>query len=138
MKVLFIYTNFNGYHEQTYSFGLASLVSIAKQEGHSTKVSILSSECDIDPVISLIKSWEPEVIAFTSVSSQFPTIIKISDKIKEIKPDIIMVCGGVHTSLFPESLKEAPSLNGIFRGESEILIYGFSQKGDRERGLSRG
>lgn len=125
MKVLFVYTNFNGYHTQTYSFGLASLVSIAKQEGHSTNVFILHSENDYDPFISLVKSWEPEVIVYTAVSSQFPVIVEISNKIKEINPDIVMVCGGVHTSLFPESLKEAPSLNGVFRGECEYSFIDF-------------
>jgi hypothetical protein len=35
MNVLFIYTNINGAHEETYAFGLASLVAVAKMGGVS-------------------------------------------------------------------------------------------------------
>ena len=30
MNLLFVYTNINGFHEDIYSFGLASIVSVAR------------------------------------------------------------------------------------------------------------
>ena len=42
MKVLFVYTNINGFHADSYGFGLAHIMSVTKQAGHEIKlVSIL-------------------------------------------------------------------------------------------------
>jgi hypothetical protein len=57
MDVLFIYSNINGFHEDSYHFGLASIVvSVTKEEGHNVKVSIISDEMDFPS--SLAKSTQ--------------------------------------------------------------------------------
>ena len=71
MNVLFIYTNIKGFHEDTYSFGLASIVSIAKKNNYNTKVILVKTQDEYQDVLDEIQSFKPGIAAFTSVSSQF-------------------------------------------------------------------
>lgn len=133
MDILFIYTNINGTHEETYAIGFASIVAVTKKEGHNVKVMIVKNREDYSRVYAEIASFNPRIVAFTAVSSQFTFVKEISEGIKKIRPDIITVCGGVHTTIFPECVLEAPGLDGIFRGESEYSFVEFLQKVDQNK-----
>ena len=41
MKILFAYTNINGFHYDNYHFGVGSLVQTAVDKGHDVNVKIL-------------------------------------------------------------------------------------------------
>ena len=41
MKILFAYTNINGFHYGNYHFGVGSLVQIAVKNGHDISVKVL-------------------------------------------------------------------------------------------------
>jgi hypothetical protein len=70
MNVLFIYTNINVAHEETYAFGLASLVAVAKRDGFACKVTIAKTRKDYAAILQEIATFSPAVVALTSVSSQ--------------------------------------------------------------------
>ena len=133
MDILFIYTNINGTHKETYAIGLASIVAVTKKEGHNVKVIIVKNREEYSKVFKEFSSFNPRIVAFTSVSSQFNFVIELSESIKKIKSDVITVCGGVHTTIFPECILDAPYLDGIFRGESEYSFVEFLQKVDQNR-----
>lgn len=125
LNVLFVYTNINGTHEETYSFGLASIVSYTKKNGYFAKVIIVKNRDDYNTLFQTLTEFKPRVVAFTSVSSQFVFVSELASDIKKLDSGIITVCGGVHTTIFPECLLEAPSLDGIFIGESELSFAEF-------------
>lgn len=124
MNVLFIYPNINGYHEDTYAFGLASIVSIAKSSGYNAKVIIVKTKQDYSKVVEYISAYNPKVVGFTSVSSQFNFVKEMAADIKKINSDTIIVCGGVHPTINPECVLESDFLDGIFMGESD---YSFAE-----------
>ena len=62
MKVFFVYTNINGFHENCYSPGLAYIVSSTLKNGHEARV------------IDEIETYMPRVIGFTAVASQFSAV----------------------------------------------------------------
>ena len=125
LKVLFVYTNINGTHEETYSFGLASIVSYVKKMGYVAQVAIIKTKEDYPSYYRNFLEFNPGVVAFTSVSSQFGYVKEIATEIKRLDPSVITVCGGVHPTIFPECLLESPSLDGIFVGESELSFGEF-------------
>jgi radical SAM superfamily enzyme YgiQ (UPF0313 family) len=133
MDVLFIYTNINGTHEETYAIGFASIVAVTKKEGHNVKVIIVKNREEYSKVFKEISIFNPRIVAFTAVSSQFNFVIEISEGIKKVRSDTITVCGGVHPTIFPECVLDAPYLDGIFRGESEYSFVEFLQKVDQNR-----
>ena len=74
-----------------------------------------------------VKIFNPDVIGFTAVSSQFSFVADLCDLAKNIKPQVMTVCGGIHPTLYPECLQEAPNLDVIFRGDSEVPFLNFLQ-----------
>ena len=79
MKVLFCYTNINGFHEDSYSFGLAHIMGVTREAGHEIKlVSILDKE-GYQEVTDTFKEFKPEVVGFTTVSSQWSFAVELSE-----------------------------------------------------------
>ncbi|RJP27184.1 MAG: radical SAM protein [Candidatus Omnitrophota bacterium] len=128
MNILFIYTNINAYHSDYYSFGLASIISVTKASGHTARLSIVNSFNDYRMVLREIDEFNPQVIGFTSVSSQFMFVNKLAAKIKEKYKDTIIVCGGTHPTINPDCLLESRDIDGIFIGEAENSFIEFLQK----------
>ena len=45
MKILFVYTNINGFHADSYGVGLAHIMSVTRDAGHEIKlISIFEKE----------------------------------------------------------------------------------------------
>ncbi len=130
MKVLFIYSNVNGFHENCYSPGLAYIVSITRKSGFESKVLIVRNKNDYLRVKNLVRTYRPRIIGFTAVSSQFSTITELARLVKNVDERIITVCGGVHPTIYPECLLEEDSLDGVFIGESEHAFVEFLQRID--------
>jgi anaerobic magnesium-protoporphyrin IX monomethyl ester cyclase len=134
MKLFFIYTNIDGYHENCYSFGLASIVAMARSRGHECKVSVVRERSKFDEVLNEVAAYGPALVGFSSVSSQFSYVKDLAKQIKKRNNNIYTVCGGVHPTINPECIKESGSLDAIFIGESE---YSFVEFLDRlEKGES--
>ncbi len=125
MNLLFVYTNVNGFHEDIYSFGLASIVSVAREAGHTTRILIVRNKDEYSGVLGEVASFRPRVVGFTAVSSQFAFVKELAAAIKSQFPDVITVCGGVHPTINPECLLEADALDGVFVGESELAFRDF-------------
>lgn len=127
MNVLFIYTNINGAHEETYSFGLASLVAVAKNGGFKCRVRIARTCDDYQKILNDIAEFSPCIVALTSVSSQFSIVKEIASLIKKADNSVTVVCGGVHPTVKPDSIHEAADIDAFFIGESEPAFATFLQ-----------
>lgn len=128
MKVLFVYTNINGFHENCYSPGLAYIVSSTRNSGHNAKVIIVRSKSDYKLVVDEVITFIPQVIGFTAVASQFGAVKELARLVKDNVENVIAVCGGIHPTTHPECILESDSLDGIFVGESEFAFVEFLHK----------
>lgn len=136
--VLFIYTNVNGFHSDVYSFGIGYLSSVLKNNGFSTGLVIVRSRKDYKKVLAAALEHRPAVVGFSSVSSQFVFVSELAKMIKKVH-DCIVVCGGVHPTIFPDCLISVPYFDGIFIGESEHSFTDFVSKvtrGDRYKDVN--
>lgn len=120
MNILLVITNINGFHEVPYSFGLSSIASYIKNKGYNTKILSIREENEYDGFCEEVKSFNPRVVGFSSVSSQFHHVKKIAELIKNIDENIFIVCGGIHSTIFSEALLESEAIDGFFIGESEV------------------
>lgn len=126
MNVLLVITNINGTYSDAYSFGLASIASITRDKGFGYDCVVINEYEDYGSYFDLIERLKPKIIGYTSVSSQFMFVKELSVKVKDIyHNDIIQVCGGIHPTIFPESILEAEGLDGIFIGEGERAFSDF-------------
>ena len=75
-----------------------------------------------------MKNFKPDVIGYTAVSSQWSFVVELADIVKKISPNIIQVCGGVHTTLSPSCILESESLDCVFVGDAEYPFLDFIKK----------
>ncbi|MBT6051117.1 MAG: hypothetical protein HOG49_30325, partial [Candidatus Scalindua sp.] len=128
LNVLFVFPNINGTYEESYSFGLAAIVSITKERGYNPKVVYVNSRSGYQDVLREIAEFKPQVVGFSSVSSQFCFVNEIASIIKENDPRIITVCGGVHSTINPACILESKDLDGVFVGEADHAFIEFLEK----------
>ena len=82
MRVLFIYTNINGAHDDNYAFGLASILSSTRAAGHETDILIVKTREEYSKVTDSLESFQPQIVGFTAVSSQYCFVKELSKIIK--------------------------------------------------------
>lgn len=125
MNVLLVITNINGFHEVPYSFGLGSIASYIKSKGHNIKIISVCKKTEYEKLLGEVRLFNPRVVGFSSVSSQYDVVKELAKLIKDIDKDIIVVCGGAHPTLYPSAISESDSIDCFFIGESEIAIGDF-------------
>jgi anaerobic magnesium-protoporphyrin IX monomethyl ester cyclase len=127
MRILLIFIDIASYHEDGYHFGLASISSYLKEKGYEVSYKYIASTNEYQDLLKYIKTYSPKVIGISSVESQFLHVKHLSELIKSCS-DAFIVCGGMYPTLFPETLKEAESLDGVIIGEGEIAFYQLLEK----------
>ena len=83
MKVLFVITNIDGFYKDTFSIGLASLMSYVGGKGYEYDVAIVNTRDEYSSVIDLIRKMKPKVVGYTSVSSQFSYVKELARIVKK-------------------------------------------------------
>ncbi len=78
-------------------------------------------------LIETISDFKPELIGFGGLfSGNFLDILKLSKTAKKEFPEIPIVMGGAHASMYPrEILENCPSLDGLILGEGEESMVQF-------------
>lgn len=87
--------------------GISYISSVLKKHGHSTRLIVLSSDLEDDKNNSLldkyVKDFQPELICFTAVCTEYLFIAHIAQYIKNRYPDIYLLAGGAHISVNAEN-----------------------------------
>ncbi|HPC85358.1 MAG TPA: radical SAM protein [Smithellaceae bacterium] len=103
--------------------GMLSIASWLMREGHDVFVYDClgpGAPIDIRQQVRDIVAFDPQVVGFSATTSSFPDAADLAQKIKDSRPDIVTVCGGVHVSALREKLLEAyPSFDYLAAGEGE-------------------
>ncbi len=106
---------------------LLYLAANLRKFGHEPFISDLGVFTDANDqylngiVLQTISEHKPELVGFTClISSAFPFIRKSAISIKESFPNIKIVIGGMHPTLFPkEILENCPAIDYIAIGEAD-------------------
>jgi radical SAM superfamily enzyme YgiQ (UPF0313 family) len=114
MNILLVYLNIDVPQNRGFSFGLGSVASYLKSVGHESHIFV--------KILGKIKQISPGLVGFSAVTDQFKYVEQLALKIKTGKPEIITVCGGIHPTLSPKSLGDAPHIDFFIRGEGEHTL----------------
>ncbi len=123
MKILFLQTNFNSSNSFVFSFGINSMAAVLRSHGHKCTYYLASAsvESEIVTLKKKIDDFNPDVIGFTAITSQFEYVKRLAGQIKKFFSGIV-ICGGVHPTLEPDCLEESPQLDSICTGEGEYAL----------------
>lgn len=118
MRILFVFTNIGTFIPYAYSFAIGLLSAILKKHNHKVYVFSVNNSKDIHKLATILKTYNPDVAAFTGISSQFLYIAQMTRLVKQWK-NIPVICGGTHATLFPDDFINLESVDGIVVGEGE-------------------
>lgn len=100
------------------ALGIHAIAGAVKGAGHSCDVVIESEETDLRQAILDSK---PSMIAFSIMTRQQEWAIFRLNKIKQVFPDIPIIIGGTHPTMYPETLKHCEA-DYLCVGEGELPI----------------
>ena len=84
MRVLFVYTNINGYHADSFADGIAIMMAVTKKAGHDIRHSQIFTKEDYSLIERDVKEFKPDVVGFTAVSSQYSVVTTLAEMVKKI------------------------------------------------------
>lgn len=118
MKIHFIYPDVSTYYYPGVHHGLASIISVLKVHGHRVSLFHVKKEPSRSDILGPIQMEKPDIIAFSSVTNQSDNVAKWSKWVKQ-EVNLPTICGGVHTSLYPEEIISFDGIDMVCRGEGE-------------------
>ncbi|MBU2538848.1 MAG: B12-binding domain-containing radical SAM protein [Proteobacteria bacterium] len=99
--------------------GIAFLSSYLRKKGFH--VDLLDhSEVNVTESCKVLRSYE--VVGFSAYITNYQTIILLSELLKNNNPNIIVLAGGPHATLFPYEL-DSHYIDYVISGEGEIAVH---------------
>ncbi|MBS1618315.1 MAG: B12-binding domain-containing radical SAM protein [Bacteroidetes bacterium] len=122
----------------TEQLGISMLSAIARGHGHQTGLAFSASLFhdrfnlelpwlspyfdDTKEVLDAIRAQQPDVVAFSPLTSTYQWSLDIARQAKEIKSDIKTVFGGVHASAVPHLLLQRAEVDFVVVGEGDVAF----------------
>lgn len=127
MKVLLIkpYWQWGPGFEASPPMGLLYLSSSLKKRFPGISTRLLDLRLEKGKLASLekvIRSWEPDLVGFLSLTGDHAILARLSEAIKKIAPHIHVSCGGPYPTHCPEDFQNLIHVDSIVRGEGENSI----------------
>ncbi len=85
----------------------------------------------------IINKTEADVAMLTAATMLFPRVKKIAGIIKNLRPDIKTVIGGVHVSLRPQDGLDFPHFDHVVKGEGEAASLNIGYAMERGEAIPR-
>lgn len=118
--------------------GISLLSAIARQQGHKVNLAYSASLFndrfnleipalgkffdDRSEVIKAIERQQPNVIAFSPLTSTYQWSLQVAQEAKQLNPNIKTIFGGVHASAVPQLLLQQPAIDFVVVGEGDVAF----------------
>jgi len=105
-------------------FGISYISSFLKQQGHQTKLIVLSrvlGRRNRNIIDKHLLRFKPKLICFTAISSEYQFITGMAKYIKSRYPDIYLLVGGPHVTLNPDKIL-LDDFDALCIGEGEYAV----------------
>lgn len=100
--------------------GLAYLASSARKRGVEVAILDQYAEClSTQEIEARIRSFSPDLIGYGSTTPNYPATITMLKLLKGKFPEIRVVMGGNHPSIFPDEALACPEVDYVLRDEAE-------------------
>ncbi len=133
MKVQLVYGNVVQ-HPKDISIGIAILSAVLKKAGHEVDLIDTTFGLKDEQILNKVKKFNPQLIAFSSLSCNFAYSKYVAKLIKE-KFQIPTIIGGIHPTIAPEESIKEECFDMICLGEGEEAIVELTES--LERGEKR-
>ncbi len=123
------YGSFAGAASTQPCFGLACLAAVAHAEGATTSLIDASAEgLSMDQTLSEILAFNPDILGITATTMSIVSAGTIAERIKQARPETLVIIGGCHASALPEeTLREFRGIDIAVIGEGEMTLSAILQ-----------
>ena len=105
------------------SLGIGYMAAVLEKNGYDVDVLDASAlELTYDEIGEDILKRNPDIVSISALTPTIGVALDSADKIKQVKPDTIVVLGGYHPTFEYESVLEEPSVDVVVRGEGEYTF----------------
>ena len=123
MRIIFVvprsYNPKQMYRE--YPLGVGFLGTLLKEHGHEVRIFDQNIEGEDQALYDLVEAFAPQVAGFSVITPNYPVAKLQLRHLKQTFPQLRLLAGGLHASLFPEDLIE-DGADAIMLGEAEEII----------------
>lgn len=105
------------------SLGIGYMAAVLEQ--HNIDVDVIDAsalELTYDEIGEEILKRNPDVVSISALTPTIGVALDSADKIKQVKPDTIVVLGGYHPTFEFKSVLEEQSVDVVVRGEGEYTL----------------
>jgi anaerobic magnesium-protoporphyrin IX monomethyl ester cyclase len=106
--------------------GLMYVASYALEAfGSRFQIEILDAQVERIDNRALEKHLEkkkPDIVGITCMTFLMVDALKVARIVKKIKPETLVIMGGVHPTIYPEEVTLQPEIDGVVIGEGEIAF----------------
>jgi len=108
-------------------------IGTAIEDKHSVKIYDRNLNLEDNSFLDFVKEYDPDIFALTSMTSKMILdVIHLADLIKKNFPKKIIVVGGIHASIEPDSVLNEPNIDYIIRGEGDESFLEFCDVFDKD------
>jgi anaerobic magnesium-protoporphyrin IX monomethyl ester cyclase len=105
-----------------YPLGVGFLGTILKQQGHEIRIFDQNAEGANDALLlKQVAEFQPDVVGFSVITPNYPVARHQMRRLRQQYPELRLIAGGIHASLFPEDLI-ADGADAVVLGEGESII----------------
>src|SRR5579872_2950005 len=105
-----------------YPLGVGFLGTLLKQQGHEVRIFDQNVEgLDDTGLFKLVADFQPHVAGFSVITPNYPVAREQIHKLKQLHPEVKVLAGGIHATLFPDDLI-ADGADVVVLGEGEPVI----------------
>ena len=105
------------------SLGIGYMAAVLEQNNIDVDVLDASAlDLTYDEIGDEILKRNPDIVSISALTPTIGVALDSADKIKEVKPDTVVVLGGYHPTFEFKSVLEEPSVDIVVRGEGEYTF----------------
>jgi anaerobic magnesium-protoporphyrin IX monomethyl ester cyclase len=109
-------------HRECPPYGMYLLVSTLRARGHEVTFADLIAEGTSSVSRHSAAISEAELVGVGATSMSWPTALLVIKQIREQRPDVPIVVGGIHPTMFDRYLLRAFPVDYVIRGEGELAL----------------
>lgn len=125
-KILLVKASYNNFFgEAQPPLGLLYISAALKQNGYN-EITLFEAEKHretySEKIKEIIHSFKPEIVGISAITAESISVHKISEIIKKINKNIIIIAGGAYPSHYPEFVIKDENIDFAVIGEGEKTV----------------
>ena len=122
MRITFLYSDVGGverYGARKFYHGVGYVSAVLKEAGHETSLIYVQRELSGEEFLAEINARSPDLVGFSSTAHQHPFVERYAGLLKQCRPEIFVLSGGIHPTLVPEEVVACEHIDAVCVGEGE-------------------